>query len=512
MTSLCKPNPTVVFGTDRFDLNHLEQRGARAAVTLQAQGIGPGSTVALLLRNEPAVIEALTCIRCLEGLRANIPWHLTPSEVASILLTLRPRALIAHADLLAALLAAGIKLSACAAVVISTPKCLETVYAIKQPQHKRFPASVRRWEKLIAAAPENAPIKRGAPAAIGLTSGSTGTPKVVRWQGKQQWQQWYKNRTVDRPTIKTSLVTAPLFNGGQYGVFCQSWRLRANHIMLPKFDAEEFLRQVEQHRVTHAYLVPTMFVRLLRLPRRTRERYDISTLNYVFHTGALCAPEVKRRMLDWFGPVIWEAYGASEVSTVSVSSSHDWLRRPGTVGRPVRPVMIFNDQGKPLPAKEPGRIHVALEGMPRPTISGAKAPVLQRHAGKQWFPVGDAGYLDPDGYLFVLGRTDDLINTGRVKVYPLEIENALLAHPCVQDCVVRGRADAEFGQVITAAVEVTSDRRVQSSELRQFLSNRLSEHKIPVAWAINTQALHTADGKLRRQADGNPPKLAPVSA
>lgn len=355
------------------------------------------------------------------------------------------------------------------------------------------------WETLVAAPSRPMIVPAGPPRVRSLTSGSTGRPRVIHWTGPQQWERWNGHWSSDRPAIKTSLVTAPLYFGGQYGVFSQAWRQRADLVMLPKFDAEEFLAAVERHHANHAYMVPTMFVRLLRLPQRVRERYDVSSLNYVIHTGATCPLEIKRQMLEWWGPVIWESYGTTETATISACSSAEWLAHPGTVGRPWRATLILDELDQVAVTGQTGRIFVDVTDMPPVASNGQTLPRLRTSSG-EYLPTGDVGFVDGDGYLYVSGRADDLINTGRVKVYPLEIENAILQHPAVLDCIVFPVPDPEFGQTIGAVVQASTDDGGLAADVRAFLGQRLSEHKIPARLWIQAQPLRADSGKFNRGA------------
>jgi long-chain acyl-CoA synthetase len=496
--------PWVQFADEAVALEHLEARGARAACALGGCGIGAGDVVAILLRNEPAFIEALTCIRCLESQRVLIPWHLTAREIREIVAAVRPAALIVHRDLLPRVTDSGGGPPGTRIAVVETHPELRRVYEL--PAEEPLPPypELQCWDTLIAGATGALSVPTRTIQAISITSGSTGRPKIIRWEGAQHWVQWAEARTERRPPITTSLVTAPLYHGGQYGAFSHAYHRRANLILMPKFDAERFLQAVERHRVNHAYLVPTMFVRLLKLPRRVRERYDLSSLDYVLHTGAPCAQAIKRQMIDWWGPVIWEAYGCSEVSVISACSSEDWLKKPGTVGRPVRSVVILDDQGRACAAGQTGQICVSTTGMPRLSYQNQPTKRYRIHDG-EFIPTGDLGHLDVDGDLFVRGRADDLINTGRVKVHPVEIENVMLRDPRVLDCIVHPVPDAEFGQVIAAVVQVSDAAAHIETELRAFLAGQISEHKIPVRMRIQTDSLRTETGKLKRQTLASSP-------
>lgn len=485
----------VYFGDETHARATLTARGTRAAAALTGLGIVAGDVVAVVMRNEPAYLEVLAAIRSLGGQRLLIPWHSGPAEVGGVLAASAPRAVIVHADLLPPLWPVLDDGTDRLVVVVDTPAVLTRAYdltADSVPVHPR----VHHWQALVDAAPAGPPSPSPPVPVLTLTSGSTGRPKLVSWVGGPQSRQWAAARTAGRPPIRVSLVTAPLFHGAQFGVFMHASHAGADLVLLPKFDAEAFLQAVERHRVTHAYAVPTMFVRLLKLPASVRARYDLSSLNHVVHTGAPCPPEVKRQMIAWLGPVIWETYGCSETSAVASCSSAEWLKRPGSVGKPWAPVAIVDEHGQRLPAGHCGGIHIDVSAMGSGSDrnNGANRRWLD---GRPYLAPGDVGYLDQEGYLYLVGRADGLINTGRVKVYPREIENELLRHPDVRDCAVFGVPDPEFGQVIGAAVDTS---RATPSDLRRFLATRLSEHKIPaVLWKMPAD-LRLENGKLDARA------------
>lgn len=490
---------TVHFAGESYSLATLRTRGARAAQTLARRGVAADDIVALLLRNEPTYVEALTCIRCLGARRVLLPWHLTATEIGQILQEIKPTVLIGHLDLLTTLQPEDLHIDRPPLLIsVPTPAVIERLYGATSATHAAIPpADCDRWDALIDESPTPMPIPDRPLQVISLTSGTTGRPKAIHWDRSPPWTAWADRRTQQRPPIRTSIVTAPLYHGGQYGAFSHACHKQAAQVIMPKFEPEQFLRLVEQYRVNHAYMVPTMFVRLLKLPAAVRRRYDVSSLTYVLHTGAACAPDVKRRMIDWWGPVIWEAYGCSELSVIAACSSIEWLQRPGTVGRPHHAVRILRSDGTPCPAGEAGEVFVRAEGLPTLRSSSGTS----RHtstADGQWLSPGDNGYLDGAGYLYIVGRRDDLINTGRVKVYPLEIENAILQHEGVRDCFVFAIPDAEFGQIIGAAVEMGEHTAGLADELRRFLAPLLSEHKIPAVFVPLNPGARAATGKLDR--------------
>jgi len=487
----------VHFRESTVDAETLTVRGGRAAQSLGALGVGPEDAVAMLLRNEPVFIEALSCVRSLQATRVLLPWPLDPVGVGRVLDEVNVRVLIGHLDLLLAVAPVLRDRPNILVVVADLPAVTGEPTVLPDRQSPLYDRELLSWDALIARA--NGPLlpAGGARHTVTLTSGSTGRPKVVRRPGAQRWTRWYRYSAENRPAIRCSMVTAPLFNSGQFGVFSQTWHHGADQILLPEFQPEAFLAAVERYRVNHAYLIPAMFVQLLKLPAEVRDRYDVSSLNYVVHTGGPCPPDIKERMIDWWGPVFWEAYGCSETSLIAECSSSEWLVRRGTVGKPIVPVTVLDECGGVQPPGVVGRIFVDLAAIPTVTVDGQPPPAVTTGAGRS-LPTGDLGYLDADGYLYVVARNDELINVGGVKAYPLEIESALLRHPAVLDCVAFALPDCELGQVIGAIVQVANETDIGESQLRAFLAGHLPASKVPTRLWLRTEALRAASGKVNR--------------
>jgi long-chain acyl-CoA synthetase len=269
-------------------------------------------------------------------------------------------------------------------------------------------------------------------------------------------------------------------------------------VMFPRFDAEELLRTIESHRLTHLTLVPIMFVRLLKLPLAVRSRYDLSSLENVTHGGSPCAPEIKHRMLEWWGPVISETYGSTEAGLVTFVTAEEWLKRPGTAGRPFpgTSVRILGDNGDVLLPGEVGEIYVdpgdnALPFTYRNNEEQRRAIERDGH-----FTNGDVGYLDEEGYLFVTDRKRDMVISGAVNIYPAEIEYALLASPEVADCAVFGIPDPEFGEALAAAVVPAQGQAPTSDSLRAWLRDRIASYKVPKVFELRESLPREAMGKV----------------
>ena len=264
-----------------------------------------------------------------------------------------------------------------------------------------------------------------------------------------------------------------------------------------RFDAERTLQLIEAQRLTHAYLVPTMYVRLLALPDSVKQRYDLSSMRFVASTGSPCAPDIKRAIIDWWGPVIHEAYGASELGYMTRLDSHVALRKPGSAGKPLPgvTVAILNDEGEALPQGQAGLIYVHQPAFPEFTYIGndAARKRIERNGLKT---LGDIGYLDEDGYLFIVDRSADMVISGGVNIYPAEIEAALQMMPGVADCAVFGVPDAEFGEALAAAVQPLDGVALNADDVRAFLKSRLADYKVPRVVAFHAQLPREDTGKI----------------
>jgi long-chain acyl-CoA synthetase len=265
----------------------------------------------------------------------------------------------------------------------------------------------------------------------------------------------------------------------------------------PRLDAEKLLADIERHRLTHLYLVPTHYVRLLRLPDAVKRRYDLSSLKFIASTGSPCPPAIKRAMIEWWGPVINEAYAASETGWITTCSSADALKKPGTAGKllPGARALILDENGRELGPNQPGLIYCAHPAYPDFTyINNPEA----RRAGERdgLFAVGDIGYFDEDGYLFLCDRRADMAISGGVNIYPAEIEAVLITMPGVADCAVFGIPDAEFGEALAAHVQPQPGARLEREAIQRFLRERLAGYKVPRVIEFAAELPREESGKI----------------
>jgi bile acid-coenzyme A ligase len=334
--------------------------------------------------------------------------------------------------------------------------------------------------------------------ARAMTSGgSTGRPKLIvdLTPGSCDPEQAENGM---RPGGVT-LVAGPLYHAGPFITAWQCILSGGTAVVMTRFDARRALELVQQQRVDWALFVPTMMQRIWRLPEEERARFDVSSLRRVMCTGAPCPAWLKRAWIDWLGPEkIWEAYGGSERIAGTLISGTEWLAHPGSVGRPSgeRKLRILDAQGRDLPPGRVGEIYMMPRDGPGTTYRYVGAEATQTADG--WESLGDLGYLDADGYLYLVDRKTDMIVTGGANVYPAEVEAALDAHPAVRSSAVIGLPDEDLGQRVHAIVDAPTP--VSDDELRRHLAKHLVRSKIPRTFERVTQPLRDDAGKVRRHA------------
>jgi long-chain acyl-CoA synthetase len=467
---------------DRFlPQAELMGRVARAAGGLDALGVEPGDCVALMLRNEPAFIELTLATATLGGIPTPVNWHWRDDEVSYLLEDSGARVLFIHADLLAEVATAvpgGVT-----TIVVDTPPELAEAYRVPATA-AAAPAGATRYEDWLAAQQPYASAPRPSPGSMIYTSGTTGRPKGVERRSPTEdqtaKQRWMLETVFGlAPGVRT-VVPAPMYHSAPnaYGVTAAA--LGTFTVLMPRFDPVELLALVEVHQLTHIQMVPTMFVRLLALPEEVRNRYDLSSLRFVVHAAAPCPAHVKRAMIEWFGPVIWEYYGCTESGAVVLCSSEEWLAHPGTVGKPLEGaiVKVFDDDGNELPPYASGEVFVRMQG--GPDFTYRNDPAKRAGAGKgELITCGDIGYLDDDGFLYLNDRRNDMVISGGVNIYPAEIEAALVGMAGVRDCAVFGIPDEEFGEALAAYVEPDGTEPLDGDGVRAYVREHLAGYKVP---------------------------------
>lgn len=499
MTSAPTTEGFVQSGRRRVPLQIIRERASRAAAGLLAES-AEGGSVALLLRNDIPFIEATLAAGWSGRYAVPINWHFKSQEVRHVLEDSGASHLVVHADLLRRFRDAIPEWVSVRCV--PTPDELCSTYDVP-PGAGEPPDGVIRWDRWLRGFDRHS----GHAAPLGsmfYTSGTTGLPKGVKRAPPDPDHapayarlrgEWFGYRE----GLRTAMI-GPMYHSVQSSYALAAVRSNGGVVLLPRFDAESVLRTIEELRLTHLHLVPTMMSRLLRLPASTRRRYDLSSLEFVIHGAAPCPRDVKRRMIEWWGPIIYEYYGTTEAGMVTRSSSEEWLEREGTVGKawPGRTVRVYDAEGNVLPAHTEGEIYMSLGLVPDFTYHRAdeRRAEIERDG---LITSGDVGYLDEQGYLFLCDRKSDVVITGGVNVYPAEVEAALSGHPDVLDCAVFGIPDEEYGEAVAAAVQLVASRLLSAKEIRDFLAARIASYKVPRHVRICESLPRDDSGKIFRR-------------
>ncbi len=498
----------IISGERRLSQADRQARTARAATALHDLGVGLDDCVAMMLRNDFPFFECAAACTLLGAYATPVNWHYTAEETGYILRDCDARVLVIHADLLPAIVPA--LPPDITVLVAATPPEIATAYGrgdvpspatlIGMLDHR---GPLLAWDDLLAAAgPWQAPPPDTRGSMI-YTSGTTGHPKGVRREPMDAEKQALAALRLHEgfgvpPDCSdvTVLMNGPMYHSAPNAYGLGAARNGATVILEPRFDPEELLAMVQQYRVTHMHMVPTMFVRLLRLPADVRARYDVSSLRHVIHGAAPCPPEVKRGMIEWWGPVIFEYYGSTENGLVTVADSHAALERPGTVGLPLTglQIRIRDENGRELGPGQVGEIYV--HHAVRAEFTYHKRD--QARAEMEFdggLTNGDMGWLDADGYLFLADRRNDMVISGGVNIYPAEIEKVLIAHPEVRDCAVFGIPHEEFGESLIAHVEA-DEPYPEPAALREHLAAHLAAFKIPRDFVFEAKLPREDSGKI----------------
>jgi long-chain acyl-CoA synthetase len=487
----------------------LAERAERGAKALESFGLGPGDTIALFLRNDFAFFEASGAASRIGAYVAALNWHATEAEASYLIGNCGAKAVVIHADLLPGLRAAipeGVHV-----LTVETPPEIAAAYAI--PPDACAAAEGTDWSRWIERFDGGNPRTPQPLAAIIYTGGTTGHPKGVRRAVPTSEQADASRHMMGiafgvsaslealgegrAPPRLVTVVTGPMYHSAPNAYGNTAVAMGAEVILQPRFDPEELLALIEQHRVTHLHMVPTMFVRLLKLPDEVKRRYDLSSLEFVVHAAAPCPPHVKRAMIEWWGPVINEYYGSTETGAVVFCTSAEWLAHPGTVGRamPGSIVRVLREDGSDAAPGEAGDVYSRTATIADFTYHGDDAK--RRGAERDGLiGVGDIGYLDEDGFLFLCDRRNHMVISGGVNIYPAEIENELLKLPGVADCAVFGIPDDEFGESLCAWIQPNPGTRLDAGSIRAELGKALARFKVPKVIEFAPELPREDSGKI----------------
>jgi acyl-CoA synthetase (AMP-forming)/AMP-acid ligase II len=474
--------------------SQLGERVNRWIDLLASRGLGRGDRLACVLGNRRETFEVL--LACLHAGITVVPvnWHLTEPEIAYILEDSASRALVVE-PVYAAVAAGAVARSA-------GPATVRLVLG------GRDAAGFVAVEPLLAAADAGGPAQQCCGSVMLYTSGTTGAPKgvvnglfVVGAPFSRVGRLADYARTVLRvPARERVLLDGPWYHSSQLFFALLALLLGSRLVIRRSFDPAATLEVIDGQQITATHLVPTQFVRLLRLPEATRRSFAGTSLRRVWHGGGPCPVDVKLKMIEWWGPILLEYYGATEGGVVTLIGSHDWLSRPGSVGRAIPPgeIVVVGADGTPLPPGRPGRVFVRRTGA---SFHYHNAPEKTRsaHLAPDTFTYGELGYLDEAGFLFLTGRAQDLIVTGGVNVYPAEVEAVLLTHPVVSDAAVIGVPDPEFGERVVGVVQPEAGAPADlATILDQHCRRSLAGYKSPRAYHLVDVLPREPTGKIRR--------------
>jgi long-chain acyl-CoA synthetase len=472
------------------DLAALADRYGRG---LQAMGLRPGDAIVVMLPNGIDMLAVHFAAMQTGLYTVAVNWHLVGPEVAYILGDSGAKAFVAHERFA--------EVAAAAADEAGLPE--KARFAVGDVP------GFRSLAELGAEEPAGRPDVRTLGAPMLYTSGTTGRPKGVRRpltgadpDDPPHVALWFFGIFGLGPHDgHVHLCGSPLYHTAVLNFVAISIQLGHTAVLMDRWDPAEMLRLVERHRVTHSHMVPTQFTRLLALPDAERARYDLSSMRVMIHGAAPCPEEVKRRMLDWWGPVVTEYYAATEGGGTTIDAE-EWLRKPGSVGRawPGSVVKVLDEHGEEVPTGEPGLVYLRMGTSTFEYHRDAEKTKAAR-AG-DLFTLGDVGHLDEDGYLFLHDRKSDMIISGGVNIYPAEIEGQLAGHPKVADVAVFGIPHPEWGEEIKAVVQPAQGVEPGpelTDELLEFARGRLARFKLPRSIDYVEQLPRDPNGKLYKR-------------
>jgi long-chain acyl-CoA synthetase len=491
-TAIAFPERIAIVGPDgdQVPYGKLGARVNRISRWLLSHGLGREDAIAVMEHNGVEFLELLLATQQIGRRLVPVNTHLAPAEVSYILKDSETQLLIAHADLAERL-----------ATETSALPVHRFVIGDKV-------AGWSDYQEVGRDCSAEAPEDRTSGTVMGYTSGTTGRPKGVKrpLRGVAPEMAILMESTLAgtlgfRPGEGVYLSCSPLYHSAPLGFAMAALHYGHTLVVHRRFDAEAALRDIELHRVTASHMVPTHFQRMLKLPADVRSRYDLSSLKLLIHAGAPCPVDVKQRMIDWVGPIVWEYLGGTE-GLVSMVTPQEWLAKPGTVGKPYpgTQVHILDDDGGEVPAGEAGVIFFTTPGRSFEYHNDPVKTAASRHG--DMFTSGDYGYLDEDGYLFMLDRRDDLILSGGVNIYPAEIEHFMANHPAVDDIAVIGIPDEEWGQRVLAVVKPSPGAipgDALAEELKTYSATGLASYKRPRIIRFREDFPRTESGKLQRR-------------
>src|SRR5215472_9847284 len=486
-----KKKPDRVAVHDRFGTRSFAEINAnanRVARVLREAGLRPGDGIALFCTNRAEFVETLNASRRIGMRLTPVNWHLAAGEIAYILNDCGAKALIAETR-------------------------FDTIReAAKDAPELKLKLSVAgaadgfdRYEKVLAEQDGSDIEDPLLGAQMLYTSGTTGRPKgVYRPRGVATPPQYEGSNAKYDPDTDVQLCVGPGYHAAPLAFDIAIPQASGIPIVFigERWNTEEVFQAIEKHRITHAHMVPIMFQRMLAAPDELKKKYDLSSLKFLVHGAAPCPPEVKRAMIEWLGPVLFEYYAGSEGGAGFYITASEWLEKPGSVGK--RPqllrVKIMDEEGKELQQGEAGLIYHETQKLNPFSYYKDDKKTQGAHRG-DFFTLGDIGYFDADDYLFLTGRSAEIIISGGVNIYPQEVDNEIIKHPAVEDVCTIGVPNKEWGEEVKSVVMLKADYapgEALKKEILDFVRPRLAGFKVPRSIDFVAELPRSAAGKIKR--------------
>ncbi len=469
----------------------LDERTNRIAQLFRSHGLQRGDHIGMMLENDPQFLEIVQgALRC--GLIFTpISTHLRKEETQYILENCNAKLFIGSK-----------KLAAVAEELVGGIPAIQHYYMINGTV-----PGFESWEDAVAAMPAERVADESYGTPMLYSSGTTGQPKGVLTVNELEslddvhpsMQAFAAFFGIDENTVYLS--PAPLYHAAPLHYNNLILAMGGTTVIMEKFDGEKALSLIQEHQVTHSQWVPIMFIRMLKLPEDVRGKYDVSSLKLAIHAAAPCPVDVKHQMIAWWGPVLMEYYAGSEGSGMTIIDSNTWLQRPGSVGQAINcEVRICDDEGEEVAQGEVGTVYFA--NGPRFEYHNEPEKTQKSYNRHGWSTLGDVGYLDEDGFLFLTDRKNFMIISGGVNIYPQEIENLLITHAKVADVAVFGIPNAEFGEEVKAVVQPVDFESADESlahELIEWCREHLSHIKVPRSIDFMKELPRMENGKLYKR-------------
>jgi long-chain acyl-CoA synthetase len=469
----------------------LDTRSRRLARVFREYGLGLGDHVAIVTGN-----HEMTLTVCWAAQRSGLFWtpintRWTPTEMSHVLRDSDARAVIASAQFAPLVESAladldGERLRVSVDETVGSFQGLESVWS--RVDEGPLEGEREGVEMLYSSGTTGRP-KGVVPGPVGAPFGTSDAT----------FDSLRRHYGIDRDTV--FVAATPLFHIAALASALVAQRVGGCVVVMDRFESTAFLRAVEEHRGTHTMLVPTLMSRLLELPEEVRASYGLESLRFVGHGGAPCPPSVKEKVLNWLGPIVYDCWGATERPGLTMIAPEEWPERRGSVGRPISGIIhVLDATEREVPARTVGQVYWETE---RPfEYHGDPEKTAASRSSQGWCTVGDLGYVDEDGYLYLTDRASFLIITGGENVYPVEVENVLIEHPGVRDVAVLGRDHADLGQQVVAYVEPTdadADPDELAADIIGFARGRLAGYKCPRRVELRSSIPRTATGKLLKR-------------